>query len=96
MQVLKKPVITEKANGMNESGVYCFVVDKHANKIQIKQVIEKTYSVTVESVRTVRTPGKLKTRYTKSQVISGRKPGYKKAYVQLAEGEIIDLYDAAE
>ncbi len=92
MTVLIKPLITEKVSALNESGKYGFVVDKRANKIQIKQEVEKMYGVTVESVNTMRYPGKTKARYTKSRVITGRTPSYKKAIVTVAEGDVIDFY----
>ncbi len=92
MSVLIKPLITEKVSALNESGKYGFIVDKRANKIQIKQEVEKMYGVTVESVNTMRYPGKTKARYTKSRVISGRTPSYKKAIVTVAEGDVIDFY----
>ena len=68
------------------------MVDGKANKIQIKKEVEKTYGVTVESVNTMVHPGKAKRRYTKSRIIEGRTPAYKKAIVQVAEGDIIDFY----
>ncbi len=77
---------------MNEHGKYGFVVDKSANKVQIKKEVEKTYGVTVESVNTMVHPGRTKRRYTKSRIIEGRTPAYKKAVVQVAEGDIIDFY----
>ncbi|MFP4092916.1 MAG: 50S ribosomal protein L23 [Cyclobacteriaceae bacterium] len=92
MEVLKKPLVTEKISLQNEVGKYGFIVDRKANKLQIKDAVEKTYGVTVESVRTMNYQGKDKSRYTKTRVISGRKPSYKKAIVQVAEGEIIDFY----
>ncbi len=92
MSVLKKPLITEKVSALNESGKYGFIVDKHANKVEIKKEVEKMYGVTVESVNTMRYQGKLKSRYTKSKVISGRTAGYKKAIVTVAEGDVIDFY----
>jgi len=92
MSVLIKPLITEKVSALNESGKYGFIVDKRANKIQIKQEVEKMYGVTVESVNTMRYPGKTKARYTKSRVITGRTPSYKKAIVTVAEGDVIDFY----
>jgi large subunit ribosomal protein L23 len=67
-------------------------VDKTANKIQIKTAVEKMYGVTVEKVATMRYQGKVKTRYTKSRVISGRRDAFKKAIITLAEGEVIDFY----
>ena len=72
MSVLKKPLITEKASALNESGKYGFIVDKDANKVQIKKEVEQMYGVTVESVNTMTYQGKQKSRYTKSKVISGR------------------------
>ncbi len=93
MSIIKKPVITEKATALNEDGVYVFVVDKKANKIQIKKAVEETYNVTVDKVRTINYQGKSKSRYTKTNVISGRTPSMKKAVVKLAEGEIIDFYE---
>ena len=92
MGVLIKPLVTEKVSAMNEHGKYGFVVEKAANKIQIKKEVEKTYGVTVESVNTMLHPGRTKKRYTKSRVIEGRTPAYKKAVVQVAEGDIIDFY----
>jgi large subunit ribosomal protein L23 len=92
MSVLRKPLITEKVSTLNESGKYGFIVDKDANKVQIKNEVEKMYGVTVESVNTMRYQGKLKTRYTKSKVISGRTAGYKKAIVTVKDGEVIDFY----
>jgi len=92
MSILKKPIVTEKVSALNESGKYGFVVDKDANKVDIKKAVEKAYGVTVESVNTMVYPGKSKTKYTKSKVISGRTSSYKKAIVQVAEGEIIDFY----
>ena len=92
MSVLKKPLITEKASAQNESGKYGFIVDKNANKVQIKNEVEKMYGVTVESVNTMIYQGKAKSRYTKSKVISGRTAGYKKAVVTVKDGEVIDFY----
>jgi large subunit ribosomal protein L23 len=92
MEVLKRPLVTEKASSQNENGVYGFVVDKNANKIEIKKAIEKMYGVTVENVRTINYLGKPKSRYTKAKVVSGRTPSYKKALVTVAKGEIIDFY----
>jgi large subunit ribosomal protein L23 len=90
--ILKKPLVTEKVTALNEEGTYGFVVDKSANKIQIKDVIEKTYGVNVQSVRTMIVAGKSKSRYTANQVITGKTASYKKAIVTLAKGEIIDFY----
>jgi large subunit ribosomal protein L23 len=92
MSVLKKPLVTEKVSAMNEKGKYGFIVDADANKVEIKKAVEKQYGVNVERINTMNVMGKLKTRYTKAGVLSGRKRNYKKAIVTLAEGEVIDFY----
>ena len=92
MSVLKKPLVTEKVSALNEKGKYGFIVDIEANKVEIKQAVEKQYGVTVEKVNTIRVMGKQKSRYTKAGVLTGRKPNYKKAIVTLAAGEVIDFY----
>lgn len=92
MQILKRPLITEKISAMNEKGVYGFVVEKTATKPEIKEAIEKMYGVKVEEVRTLRMPGKPKTRYTKTKIVSGFSKPFKKAIVKIAEGEVIDFY----
>ena len=92
MSVLKKPLVTEKVSALNEKGKYGFIVDIEANKVEIKKAVEKQYGVTVESVNTMRIMGKQKSRYTKTGVLTGRKPNFKKAIVTLAEGGVIDFY----
>ena len=91
--VLIKPVISEKVNKATEKfNRFYFIVDKKANKLEIKKAVEDFYGVTVAEVNTMVVPGKNKTRFTKAGFISGRKPSYKKAVITLAEGESIDLY----
>ncbi|MDH5597937.1 MAG: 50S ribosomal protein L23 [Cyclobacteriaceae bacterium] len=92
MSVLIKPVITEKVSSMNENSKYGFIVDRKANKVQIKKEIERLYGVTVEDVNTMNYLGKKKSRYTKSRVLSGRMPSYKKAIVTVSAGDVIDFY----
>jgi len=92
MGVLKKPLVTEKVSALNEKGKYGFIVDTNANKVEIRNAVEKQYGVNVESVNTMVVMGKKKTRYTKAGVLAGRKPSYKKAIVTLAAGEVIDFY----
>ena len=92
MSILIKPLVTEKISALNEKGTYGFVVEKSANKVQIKQAIEKAYGVNVESVRTLVAAGKKKSRNTKTRVVIGRTSTYKKAIVQVAAGEVIDFY----
>ncbi len=92
MSILKKPLVTEKVSSLNEKGRYGFIVASEANKVEIKQAVEKLYGVNVASVNTINVLGKFKSRFTKAGVLSGRKPSYKKAIVTLAEGEVIDFY----
>ena len=92
MSILRKPLITEKVSSLNEKGVYGLIVDTKANKVEIKKEVEETYSVTVNSVNTMRYAGKKKTRHTKSGISRGKQPAYKKALVALKEGEVIDFY----
>jgi large subunit ribosomal protein L23 len=94
-EVLVKPILSEKANAQQEKlRRYAFRVSRKANKLEIKKAIESFYGVTVVNVNTAVVPGKNKSRFTKAGVISGRKPGYKKAFVTVAEGENIDLYSS--
>jgi len=92
MGVLVKPLITEKLATENESSKFGFVVEKKANKVEIKREVEKLYGVKVLSVNTLIAPSKPKTRHSKSKVVSGRTSPYKKAIVTLAEGDYIDFY----
>jgi large subunit ribosomal protein L23 len=92
MSILKKPLVTEKVSALNEKGKYGFLVEATANKVEIKKAVEKQYRVNVEKVNTMNVMGKMKTRYTKTGILSGRQQNYKKAIVTLAEGEVIDFY----
>jgi large subunit ribosomal protein L23 len=93
MSIIIKPVITEKMTAMGEKlNRYGFIVQRKANKLQIKKAIEELYSVQIRDVNTMVIPGKAKTRYTKSGFISGQTSAYKKAIVTLKEGETIDFY----
>ncbi|MCT4590714.1 MAG: 50S ribosomal protein L23 [Carboxylicivirga sp.] len=93
MKVIIKPIVTEKMTELGEKlNRFAFVVDKGANKLQIKDAVEELYNVNVESVNTMVYAGKSKSRYTKSGVIVGRTNSFKKAIVTLAEGDTIDFY----
>lgn len=95
IDVLIRPALSEKANGMSEkSGKYTFIVSRRANKLQIKQAIESFYGVDVTDINTAVMPGKAKSRYTKTGTIEGQKPAYKKAIVTLAEGDTIDIFES--
>jgi large subunit ribosomal protein L23 len=91
--VLIKPVLSEKANKLSEKqNRYSFIVDKKANKLEIKKAVEQFYGVQVSEVNTMVVASKVKSKYTKAGFISGRKPSKKKAVVTVAAGETIDLY----
>ena len=93
MSILVKPIITEKATNDSElNNRYSFVVNNQANKIEIKDAVESAYGVSVEKVRTMNVRPDRKVRYTKAGMVTGKTKAYKKAIVQLAEGETIDLY----
>jgi large subunit ribosomal protein L23 len=93
MNIIVKPLITEKMTAMGEKlNRYGFVVEKRANKLQIKGAIEELYGVEVAAINTMNYSGKLKSRFTKTGVISGKTKAFKKAIVTLAEGETIDFF----
>ena len=93
MGVIFKPIITEKMTAKGENlNQFGFIVDKRANKLQIKSEIQDLYNVEVLSVNTMNYSGKSKSRNTKSGIISGRSNAYKKAVITLAEGDTIDFF----
>ena len=92
MSILISPLVTEKVSALNEKGKYGFVVRASANKVEIRQAVEKQYGVNVTRVNTTNIMGKTKSRNTKSGVLVGKKSDFKKAIVSLAEGEVIDFY----
>jgi large subunit ribosomal protein L23 len=93
MNILQKPLVTEKVTKCNEKGVYGFIVNNKANKIDIQKAVEKLYDVTVVSVNTMRYAGKKKIKYKKTGVSKGKTASYKKALVTLKPGNIIDFYE---
>jgi large subunit ribosomal protein L23 len=93
MNILIKPIVTEKMTALGERyNRYGFVVEKKASKLQIKKAVEGLYNVSVDTVNTMIYGGKKKSRYTKSGVIAGKTNSYKKAIVTLVEGDTIDFY----
>jgi large subunit ribosomal protein L23 len=93
MGIIVKPVITEKMTDKGEKlNQFGFIVDPHANKLQIKTEVEDLYGVQVLSVNTMNYFGKSKSRNTKTGIISGKTKAFKKAIVTLAEGETIDFF----
>jgi large subunit ribosomal protein L23 len=92
--VLRRPVITEKNTRLMEIGQYCFVVSKDANKIQIKDAVEKAFRVDVVAVNVMNVRGKERkrsSRQSRRQSV-GRTPSWKKAIVTLQEGQSIDVF----
>lgn len=79
--IIKKPLITEKSNDLMAEGKYTFVVDRKANKLEIKHAIENLFNVDVEKVNTMNMKGKFK----RMGVHSGFRPNWKKAIVTLTE-----------
>jgi large subunit ribosomal protein L23 len=93
MSILIKPIITEKATTNSElNNCFTFQVNNKANKIEIKKAVEAAYGVSVEKVRTINVRPDRSTKFTKTGIQHGKTNAVKKAIVQLAEGETIDLY----
>ena len=86
LNIIKKPLLTEKSTNLNQYNQYSFIVNKNSNSIQIKKAIENIFKVKVIKVNTSITHGKLKS--FKGKI--GYKKNYKKAIVTLAEGNTID------
>ena len=96
-QILIKPVITEKSTRLaDKRDTYSFVVRRDANKLEICAAVEKMFNVSVERVNTAIIPGKPKSRSSKTAIVRGTKPSYKKAYVTLTPGEKIDFFGGDE
>jgi large subunit ribosomal protein L23 len=93
MNILIKPIITEKATNDSElNNRYTFQVNVKSNKVEIKKAVEAAYGVSVQKVRTINVRPDRSTRYTKAGIQHGKTNAVKKAIVQLADGESIDLY----
>lgn len=94
MSIIIKPIVTEKVTRQSElSNRFGFVVSKKANKVEIKKAVEAAYGVTVVDVNTMNVRPDRSVKYTKSGLISGKTNSYKKAIVQVQEGETIDFYN---
>ncbi|MDE6073503.1 MAG: 50S ribosomal protein L23 [Muribaculaceae bacterium] len=93
MDIKIQPIVTEQATQLTERlNRYTFRVSLEANKYQIKDLVEKLYGVKVINVNTLIVRAKNKSRYTKSGLLRGKKQGYKKAIITVAEGQNIDFY----
>ena len=91
IDIIKHPIVTEKAMKMQSSNQYCFEVDINSNKIEIKKAIEKMFEVNVLSIRTTRVKPKKKSRITKTGIQRGKTKERKKAYITIKEGQTIDV-----
>jgi large subunit ribosomal protein L23 len=95
MSIILKPIVTEKMTHLNEKlNRVGFIVDKKANKVEIKKAVEDFYNVKVIDVNTISYAGKTKSRYTKAGFIKGRTDAFKKAIVTLTKGDNIDFYSS--
>ena len=93
MSLIIKPIVTEKMTAAGEKlNRYGFMVDRTANKVEIKKAVEEMYNVQVVDVNTLIVAPKLKQRWTKSGLLRGKTNSSKKAIVTLKEGETIDFY----
>ena len=91
--ILVKPLLTEKSDLLSENlNQFTFIVNRKANKLEIKSAIEKMYGVNVASVNTLVQAGKKKSRNTKSGLVRGSSSTYKKAIITLSDGENIDFF----
>jgi len=95
IQIIKKPLLTEKAMKKTTEGQYVFQVNPVANKIEIRKAVEEMFEVKVKSVRTLRVKPKYSTRYTKKGIITSKTKLVKKAYVTLQPGFSIELISGA-
>ena len=94
MSLLIKPIITEKATNDSElRNRYSFIVNREANKIQIKNAVQEKYNVTVQKVRTQIYGSERKIKFTKKGVQRTKTNIKKKAIVDIQDGESIDFYN---
>ena len=93
--IIRKPLITEKATNASEKfNRFTFEVDKKANKIEIKNAVEKMYGVNVTEVRTSKYGGgKSSVKYTNKGIVEQKSKQWKKAVVSVADGETIELFN---
>ena len=90
--VIIRPIVSEKSYAGLEQNVYTFLVDKRANKTEIKEAIQKIWNVQVTSVNTLNRKGKVKRR----RFTQGKRPDQKRAIVTLAEGDSIEIFEAGK
>ncbi|TNE76956.1 MAG: 50S ribosomal protein L23 [Bacteroidetes bacterium] len=93
--IIKRPIITEKATGQSETkNRFTFEVEPSANKLEIKNAVEKMYGVQITDVRTMNYGGgKSSVKYTNRGIVEQPSKRWKKAVVTVADGETIDLFN---
>ena len=91
-EVLLAPVVSEKSYSLITDRKYTFKVHKDAHKTQVRQAVEELFGVKVENVNVVKVQAKPKRR----GMTKGKRPGWKKAIVQLREGETIEIFEGAQ
>ncbi len=95
-EVLRRPLVTEKSNyQVNSLHQYVFEVASDATRTQVKDAVEKVFSVTVLRVNVINMPAK-RGRKSKSRRLLVREPGYKKAIVTLVAGQTIPFFEGAQ
>jgi large subunit ribosomal protein L23 len=92
LEVLRRPIITEKSTLLQEKGKYVFQVDEAANKMQIKEAVEKAFEVHVRVVHVLHVPGKMRRSRRRQGGTEVRSRPWKKAIVSLRAGDRIELF----
>ncbi|MBN2412610.1 50S ribosomal protein L23 [candidate division KSB1 bacterium] len=96
-EILVKPILTEKILKLQEKfAKYAFVVNKNANKVEIKQAVQRKFDVTVDNVQTVNVKGKSKKMNTRRGITRGKRSNWKKAIVTLRSGDSIDFFEGSK
>lgn len=91
--LIVRPVVSEKSYALSEKGVYTFIVPASANKIEVRRSVERVFNVKVEKVNTLNRPGKRKRNRKKATF--GKRPDTKRAFVTLASGQTIPLFESS-
>ena len=91
-EVLLAPVVSEKSYNLIEDGKYVFRIHPDAHRTQVRQAVEELFNVHVEGVNVLKVQPKPKRR----GLVKGTRPGWKKAIVQLREGETIEIFGGAQ
>jgi large subunit ribosomal protein L23 len=91
--VIVRPIVSEKSYALSERGVYMFVVPTQVNKVEIRRSVEKVFNVRVVKVNTLNRPGKRKRN--RKQPTYGKRPDTKRAFVTLAAGQSIPLFETS-